>query len=102
MTERRRPGPYETNGHCLASASMGKPTDLTKLRARHMGGWRTRGSGSLPCRNLVSGPIPWVKAPDLHAPLTDVLRAYLEDRLLWDRGRWLIDGAPISYRSAVE
>lgn len=38
-------------------------------------------------------------APGFYAPLADVLQAFLNGRLLWDRGFWLIEGMQMQYRS---
>lgn len=53
---------------------------------------------AFPAATLDLNAAPWVAAPNLYAPLADVLQAFLDDRLLWDRGYWLIDGVPIKYR----
>ncbi|MNQ89381.1 hypothetical protein D3C85_1046880 [compost metagenome] len=58
-----------------------------------------RGAGRLPSAVLDLTAAPWVMAPGFYAPLADVLQAFLNGRLLWDRGFWLIEGMQMQYRS---
>ncbi|MFY2087903.1 hypothetical protein ACOTDN_15685 [Achromobacter xylosoxidans] len=83
--------------------ALGKSMQRHRRKHEFGAGWPA-GEGealsAIPMAVLDLGATPWVRGLDLYTHLPEVLGAFLEDRLQWDRGRWLIDGISMPFREA--